>query len=273
MNESLRYEKADGVATATKTNAKFMQGMTREVLVGLRRAIEDARDDRQIRVLVITAANDGFHDGGRFVDELRPDTHAFEPLEYRELLQLGNAVIRGIETLEKPVIGVARGGARGGGFEMLHACDFVIAGEDATFSQPEIVYGLMTGWGGSQRVPRMVHWRRAKELLLLGHEISGREAAAMGLITLAVPRERIDGEVASLIARLKKTSAISQALTKQAMNKVWDTNLMTGLDYETEAHAALSHYGEFPSMMKAWSAGEEPGYILPERVTAGPEWK
>lgn len=273
MNDSLRYEKRDGVATATKTNAAFNQGMTREVLLGLRRVIEDVADDHEVRVLVITAANDGFHDGGRFVDELRPDTHAFTPLEYRELLQLGNAVIRSIETLEKPVIGVARGGARGGGFEMLHACDFIIAGEDAPFSQPEVVYALMPGWGGSQRVPRIANWRRAKEVLLCGHEFTGREAAEMGLVTKAVAADKVDEEVAALTAKLKKTSAISQAFTKMAMNKVWETSLTAGIDFEIEAHAALSHYKEFPQMMEAWAAGREPTYLAPERITRGRDWK
>lgn len=273
MNESLRYEKRNGVAIATKTNARFNQGMTRDVLLGLRRAIDDVRDDHKVRVMVITAANDGFHDGGRFVDELRPDTHAFTPLEYRELLQLGNAIIRSIETLEKPVVGVAKGGARGGGFEMLHACDFIIAGEDAHFSQPEVLFGLTPGWGGSQRVPRIANWRRAKEVLLCGDEFTGREAAEMGLVTKAVPAEAIDEEVDALIARLKQTSAISQAFTKMAMNKVWETGLTTGIEYETESHAALSHYGEFPAMMAAWAAGREPTYLAPERITRGPDWK
>lgn len=273
MNEALRYEKQNAVATATKTSAQFDQGMTREVLIGLRRAIEDARDDKAIRVLVITAANNGFHDGGRFVDELRPDTLSFTPMEYREVLQIGNSLMRMIETLEKPVIGVAKGGARGGGFEMLHACDFIIGAEDATFSQPEVAYGLMPGWGGSQRVPRIVSWRRAKEILLCGHEITGKEAAEMGLITKAVPLDKVDEEVELLINRLMKTSAISQALTKMAMNKVWETSLTAGLDYETEAHAALSHYKEFPAMMEAWSSGREPTYLTLDRITAGPEWQ
>lgn len=272
MNDSIRYEKADGVATITKTNAEFRQGMTREVVVGIRRALDDARDDETIRVVVITAAGDGFHEGGRMVDQLRPDM-TYTPMEFREIIRQGQDLTRQIETLEKPVIGVAKGGARGGGFEMLHACDFVIGAAEARFSQPEVLFGLIAGWGGTQRVSRMVAWRRAKEILLCGNEISGAEAAELGLLTRAVPLDRVDAEVEALIARLKAGSALAQGATKLAMNKAWETHLCAGLDYEMEAAATLMPYHEFADFMRAAEKGRAPEFVRQRRLIKGTEWK
>ncbi len=272
MNDSIRYEKRDGVATVTKIDARYNQGMTRGVIVGLHKAIEDARDDKDIRVVVITAANNGFHEGGRWVDELRPDWK-YSPMEFRDVVQYGHAVLRMLETLEKPVIGVAKGGARGGGLEMLHACDFVIAAEDAEFSQSEAEFGMVPGWGGTQRLPRLVGWRRAKELLLCADYIKGKEAAEMGLVTKAVPADRVDAEVAALIARLMKPAPLAQGFIKLAMNKVWETHIGAGLDYETEASAILISYQEFPTYMKAVTVGREPEFARHQRLTVGPEWK
>ncbi|MDY0065629.1 MAG: enoyl-CoA hydratase/isomerase family protein [Steroidobacteraceae bacterium] len=272
MNESIRYEKAHGVATLTKTNAQYRQGMTREVLVGLKRGLEDARDDAAIRVVVITASGDGFHEGARVVDQLRPDM-TYTPMEFREIVRFGQELTRQIERLEKPVIGVAKGGARGGGFEMLHACDFVIAALEARFSQPEVLFGLIAGWGGTQRAPRMVAWRRAKELLLCGDEISGEEAAELGLITRAAPLDRVDAEVQALIARLMKASPLAQGATKLAMNKAWEAHLEAGLDYEMEAQAALTAYREFPAYMQALGEGRAAEFVRHQRLTGGPDWK
>lgn len=272
MNDSIRYEKKDGVATITKIDASFNQGMTRGVLVGLRKALEAARDDAGVRVVVITAAGNGFHDGARVFDELRQDL-TYSPLEFRDILQYGHALLRMIETLEKPVIGVARGGARGGGLEMLHACDFVVAAEDARFSQPEVAVGLMCGWGATQRLPRLVGWRRAKELLLCGGEISGTEAAELGMVTCAVPAGRLEAEVTELVQRLMKASPLAQGFTKLAMNKVWEGTLAAGLDYEVEAEATLVSSQEFPRYMAAFHGGREPSFATHQRITRGPEWQ
>lgn len=272
MNDSISYAKANGVATVTKIDAQYNQGMTRGVLIGLRKALEDARDDESVRVVVITAAGNGYHDGARIFDELRQNL-TYSPLEFRDILQYGHTLLRMIETLEKPVIGVAKGGARGGGLEMLHACDFVIAADDAQFSQPEVTVGLMCGWGATQRLPRLVGWRRAKELLLCGGEIGGTEAAELGMVTRAVPLERVDAEVAALIERLLKASPLAQGFTKLAMNKVWETGLSAGLDYEVEAEATLVSNQEFPRYMAAFHSGRAPGFTVHKRITSGPEWQ
>ena len=169
--EAIRYEKVDGVATITKNNPP-QYGMTLAVVTEMRAALIDARNDADVSVVVITAGGEGFHMGAVVFGEARSDWR-FSPMEFREVIQVGHDLFRLIETLEKPVVGVAKAGAVGGGFENLHACDFVIAAETARFSQPEVTLGMICGWGGTQRVPRMVGWRKAKEILMEGIELTG----------------------------------------------------------------------------------------------------
>lgn len=270
--ESILYEKKDGVATITKNNPESMYGMSRGVLVEMRKVLEDAKNDADIRVVVITAGGEGMHFGGMALSETRSDG-VFTPMEFRELMQIGHELYRNIETLEKPVIGVAKAGAMGGGLENLHACDFVIAGDTAKFSQPEIKFGLICGWGGSQRLPRLVGWRKARELLLTGDEITGKEAAEIGLVTKAVPMEKVDEEVEALCVKLKKNPPGALAFTKLAMNKVWETDFRSGLDYEIEAEGIVASCQEHPKALKAVMEGEEPVFDKIERITSGPEWQ
>lgn len=241
---SIKYEKSDGIATITKDNPP-QYGMTLEVLLEMKKALVDAANDEDISVIVITAGGEGFHLGAVVFGEVGDKDWNLSPLEFREISQFARDIFRYIETLEKPVIGVAKAGAVGGGFENLHACDFVIASDDAKFSQPEVTLGLCTGWGGSQRLTRMVGWRKAKELLLTGIEIDGREAEKIGAITKAVPLDEVDKEVDKLCERLKMCAPVALGYTKLSMNKVWETDHRTGLDFEVEAWGMVNSEREF----------------------------
>lgn len=269
---SIAYEKSDGVATITKNNPP-QYGLTLEVLTEMKAALVDANNDQDILVIVIDAGGEGFHMGAVVLGEANSDWE-FTPIEFKEALMTGQNVFRLIETLEKPVIGVAKAGAVGGGFENLHACDFVIAGDEARFSQPEVTLGMICGWGGTQRLPRMVGWRKAKELLIEGIEISGVEAAELGLVTRAVPVDQVDGEVAALCDRLKKNGPVAMAYTKLAMNKVWDTDYRTGLDYEVEVSGMVNSSGDFNAEVFAdFLEGRQPTFNKRKRITADPKWR
>jgi len=270
--EAITYEKADGVATITKNNPP-QYGMTRAVVLEMREALVDANNDDEISVIVITCGGPGFHLGAVVFGEARPDW-VFTPIEFKEVIQMGHDLFRMIETLEKPVIGVAKGGAVGGGFEMLHACDFVVAASEARFSQPEVKLGMICGWGGTQRLPRMVGWRKAKQLLMEGTEVSGAEAADLGLVTTAVPADDVDGEVAALCERLKLCGPVALAYTKLAMNKVWETDFRSGLDFEIEASGMVNSSGEFTAaVFEDFLAGRQPTFEKRRRMTSGPEWR
>ena len=146
------------------------------MLVEMKWAVEDAGQVSDISVIGISADGDGFQLGAPVFGEIGNKDWNLSSLELRDISKLARTLFRSIVTLEKPVIGVAKTGAVGGGLENLSACDFVIASENAKFSQSEVNLGLIADWGGIQRRTRLVGWREAKELLLTGVEIDGKEA-------------------------------------------------------------------------------------------------
>lgn len=270
--EAIDYRVADGVATITKINEP-QYGMTRAVVLEMRHALIEALNDIDVSVVVVTCGGAGFHMGAVVFGEAR-DTWQFTPLEFKEISQLGHDLFRLMETLEKPIIGVAKGGAVGGGFEMLHACDFVIAAEEASFSQPEVTLGMICGWGGTQRLTRMVGWRTAKRLLMEGVAVTGTEAAELGLVSSAVPLDQVDAEVDALCSRLKANGPVALAYTKLAMNKVWETDHRSGLDYEIEAGSMVNSSGEFTAQVfEDFLAGRQPTFVKHPRMTRGAQWR
>jgi len=265
---SIKYEKSNGIARITKDNPP-QYGMTLEILLEMKKTLEDAANDENISVIVISAGGDGFHLGAVVFGEVGNADWKLSPVEFREISQFARELFRYIEILEKPVIGVAKSGAVGGGFENLHACDFVIAANDAKFSQPEVTLGLCTGWGGSQRLTRMVGWRKAKELLLTGVEIDGKEAEKIGIVTKAVPLDKVDQEVDKLCERLKICAPVAWGYTKLSMNKVWETDHRTGLDYEVEAWGMVNSEKEFNAdVFEDFLEGRQPNFKKRKKITS-----
>ena len=271
--KSIDYKKDHEVANITKINGP-QYGMTLEVLVEMEEALIDANNDKDISVIIISAGGDGFHMGAVVFGEVGNADWNLSPVEFRDISKVAHKLFRYIETMEKPVIGVAKGGAVGGGFENLHACDFVIASNEAKFSQPEVTLGLCTGWGGSQRLTRMVGWRKAKELLLTGIEISGKEAEKIGAITKAVPLDKVDEEVDKLCERLKLCAPVAWGYTKTAINKVWETDYRSGLEFEIEAWGMVNSEKEFNAdVFDDFLNGRQPKFKKNKRITSGDEWK
>lgn len=269
---AISYEKKAGVATITKINADTGYSMSRDVVVQMRRALLDAAEDDGILAIVITSES-GVHQGAYAVNQGMEQEDGGRPLHIREFIQYGHAVARLIETMEKPVIGVIKKQAVGGGLETLHPCDFLIAAEDAVLSQPEVETCTIAGWGGCQRVSRIANWRQAKKVLMLGLPVTGREAAEIGLVTEAVPLDQVDATVQAYIDRLRQVAPQSVALTKSAMRKVWESDHESGLGYERELSALLLSEGMFKEMTDAIMAGKAPQTKPYTHLTNGPEWR
>jgi enoyl-CoA hydratase/carnithine racemase len=119
-----------------------------------------------------------------------------------------------------------------------------------------------------------VEWRKTKEILLTGSQITGKEAEQLGLINKAVPAEKVDEEVKALTEKLKKCAPVALAFTKLAMNKAWETDYILALNYEVEAEGMTISSGEFNNeVFKAFQEGREPVFKKMKRITSGPEWQ
>ena len=235
----IRYEMSESVARIVKNNPP-QYGMTKEMLIEMKWAIEDAGKDSDISVVVISADGDGFQLGATVFGEMENKDWNLSPLEWRDNSKFAYTLFRAIETLEKPVIRVAKTGAVGGGLENLHACDFVTASENAKFSQPEVNLGLIAGWGGTQRLTRLVGWRKARELLLTGVEIDGKEAEAIGIISNVMTSEMakantLDNEENILVDDFDDLKDTAENFSNDVKNTV-DTiqgEIDTCLEYKT----------------------------------------
>lgn len=246
----------NGVRFITKINEATHYGISVAVCRELGQAIDEAALDPAVRVVVIDAGGRGFHRGAVMVTELKPDLNALGDEDFRELVHRGQQLGRKVASLPKPVIGLARSGALGGGLEQLLRCDFVFAREDASFSFPEVTLGFVAAWGGTQWGGRMMPMRRAQELLLLGNAISGVAAAEQGLITRAFPDDdALDAHLAQVLAQLERCSAAAFAQTKRCLAAIWEGPLAQGEAIELEAEAQAMGTGDFRLAYAAWRQG------------------
>ena len=270
--KGIRYEKKGPVATITKINPEFNYAMDKVIVPEVNCALQDAKVDDEIRVVVITSES-GVHQGAFCVYQVMMEQPDNTTLGLRDLYVYGHEVARTIWTMDKPVIGVVKKEGCGGGMEFLHACDFVIGAEDAEFSAPEVESGAICSWGGSQRIPRMVGWRRAQEILMLGGRMTGREAADCGLITRAVPVDQVDAEVQKIIDRILSLPPQGIAYNKMALHKTWEMNLSAGLDWEIEAATMILAEGSFKKITDCYMTGEKPQFGPYYHTTHTPEWQ
>lgn len=231
---AVEYQKVDGVATITKNRPPY-NFCNRRMLFEIEWCLRDCGADDAVRVVLLDARGEGggWHGGAELFHIM--ERGPASPQVMKEVARRGREVIGLIEDLPKPVIGVVRGGARGGGGETLAACDFVIASTEAKFWHGEVDIGVTPGWGGTQRVARLVGRRRAARLILDCEIIDAVEAERIGLITRAVPKPEVDAEVAKLVARLKSRPALVVAQAKNMLKVARESSLAVGLAAEAEA--------------------------------------
>ena len=180
--ERVAYEAGDGIATITIAREEKLNALDAATVSELLRAFLLARADRSVRAVILTGAGSKAFVAGADIAEMS----SLSPDEARRYAERGQALTVLVETLGKPVIAAVNGFALGGGCELALACHMRIASENAKFGQPEVKLGLIPGFGGSQRLPRLVGRGRALELLLAGGMIPADEALRIGLVNRVV---------------------------------------------------------------------------------------
>jgi enoyl-CoA hydratase len=193
-----------------------------------------ARDPGARVVLLESAAEKAFAAGA----DIR-EMASMGPPEARVHGARGQAVTLALERLPMPVIAAVHGVCLGGGNEIVLACDFVVASDDARFGQPEIDLGLMPGWGGTQRLPRRIGAARAREWVLTGRPVSAAEAKELGLVLKVVPRAQLATEARALATLLAGKSATGLAAAKAVLRGAIDRELDRGLGEELDRWCEL----------------------------------
>ncbi len=204
-DDRVLIERDGAVLIITINRPKVLNALDAGTIEGLSRAVETAREDAGVRVVVITGAGDRSFVAGADINELAAQT----PVSGREHARRGQALFDRIERLGKPVIAAVNGFALGGGCELAMACTLRLAADTARFGQPEINLGLIPGYAGSQRLPRLVGRGRALELLLTGAPISAEEAWRIGLVNRVVPAAELRSEARALAQQLAAKAPVA----------------------------------------------------------------
>ena len=226
--ENLIVERDDAILIITINRPTVLNALNGQVLDELSDAINQARANDGVRALVLTGAGEKAFVAGADIKELAVQT----PVAGREHARKGQALFDRIERLGKPVIAAVNGFALGGGCELAMACTIRLAAETAKFGQPEINLGLLPGYAGSQRLPRLVGRGRALELLLTGAQITAEEAWRIGLVNRVVPAAQLGAEARTLARTLASKPAVAVRYILDAVASGLDMSFADAQDYE-----------------------------------------
>jgi enoyl-CoA hydratase/carnithine racemase len=223
--DNVLYEKKGAIAYVTLNRPKVLNALNTPTWADLAAAFHEARDDADVRGVILTGAGDRAFIAGADIGELA-HLGAFEA---QESSRFGQGVLDLIENLGKPVIAAINGFALGGGCETAMACTIRIAVESAKFGQPEVALGLIPGGGGTQRLPRLVGKGRALQLILSGEMISALEAYRIGLVNEIVPAADLIARAEAILKKIASNAPIAIKLALEAANKGAETSQSEGL--------------------------------------------
>ncbi|WP_408955368.1 enoyl-CoA hydratase-related protein [Natroniella sp. ANB-PHB2] len=225
--QHLRLEQKEGWSLLTVNRPKALNALNGEVLKELKGAIETLEEDENTKAICITGAGKAFVAGADIAQMKEMNS-----LEAKEFAKLGHTTFKRIEDCSKPVIAAVNGFALGGGCELALACDIRIASEKAKFGQPEINLGIIPGFGGTQRLPKLIGVAKAKELTFTGQNIGAEEALKFGLVNHVVPEDELLSRVERLMDKIVAKSSVIVSLAKEAINSGIELGMNGGLDLE-----------------------------------------
>jgi len=218
---NIHLEKRPPLAVITLDRPKVLNALNRQTLEELDLAFGDVGTDASIRVILLTGAGERAFAAGADIRELS----GLSASEGQAFSLRGQAVLRGIETLGKPVIACVRGFALGGGCELAMACTLRLAAEDARLGQPEVKLGLIAGYGGTQRLPRLVGRGTGLKLLLTGAIVDAPEALRLGLVDEVVPAAQLMERAEALAMEMAANAPLAIRETLLAVNEGLDLPL------------------------------------------------
>lgn len=255
--ENLLLRKEGNIGILSINRPEELNALNSKVLNELDKAIEDISLDEDIHVLIISGEGRAFV-AGADIGEMKGKN----PLEAREFANKGLNVFRKIELMEKPVIAAVNGFALGGGCELAMCCDIRIASERAKFGQPEVGLGITPGFGGTQRLSRLVGLGKAKELIFTADIIKADEALRIGLVNKVVDPAELMDETIKLANKIASKGQLAIRYSKTAINRGIETDLETGMIIEKDLFALCFSTEDQKEAMSAFLEKREANYKL-----------
>ena len=226
--ENLRLEKKNKIAYVTIDRPKVLNALNMATMEELRQVFTELKDDRETRVVIITGGGEKAFVAGADINELAKNN----PVEAKAYTHQGQAVLDLIENLGKPVIACINGFALGGGCEIAMACTMRLASDKAKLGQPEVKLGLIPGYGGTQRLPRLVGAGLAMQLVLTGEMISAQEAHRIGLVNEVLPADRLMARAEEIAGKIAGMAPLAVRYCMEAVNRGMNMTLQEGLFLE-----------------------------------------
>jgi len=226
--ENIILEKKTGIAYLTVNRPKVLNALNMATMEELRTAFHDIKNDAAIRVVIFTGAGEKAFIAGADIAELAKH----DAVSGKQYTQRGQSVLNLIENLGKPVIACIHGFALGGGCEIAMACTMRLASENAKLGQPEVKLGIIPGYGGTQRLPRLVGKGIAMQMVLGGEMITAQEAQRIGLVNEIVPAAELIPRAESIAAKIMANAPLAVQYAMEAVNKGMDMTLAEGLYLE-----------------------------------------
>ena len=231
MSEELVLIQKEGdIAILTINRPKAYNALNTELVGALGKAVREIAADDAIRCVILTGSGEKAFVAGADIKEMVE----MNPQQARAFMKKGHKVMNKIQYLEKPVIAAINGFCLGGGLELAMSCDIRYAAENAKLGLPEVGLGIHPGFGGTQRLARLVGQGKASELVFSADQIDANEAFRIGLVQKVVPAAKLMEEVLGLASRIASKGPIAVRLAKASLNAGLSSDLKTGLNYEVE---------------------------------------
>jgi enoyl-CoA hydratase len=226
--QAITYVKRDLIAYVTLNRPQVMNALNQATIIELTMAFADAREDDDVRGIILTGAGGKAFAAGADISELAKAT----PIDAEEQARSGQQLTLLIETLGKPVIAAVNGLALGGGCELAMACSLRLATAEARFGQPEIKLGLIPGFGGTQRLARLIGKAQATQLILTGETISAADAYRLGLVNEIVPSDQLLARAEEILRHIGKNAPLAVRYALKAISEGINLPIRAGMDLE-----------------------------------------
>jgi enoyl-CoA hydratase len=251
----ITFEVADRIATITVNRPDKLNALNSATIAELGAAIDDARVRQDVGGVILTGAGRAFI-AGADISELQGQS----PFVAKGRSRAGQEVFRRYEMCPKPVIAAVNGFALGGGCELAMACHVRIASEHAKFGQPEVKLGILPGYGGTQRLPRLVGKGRALQLLMTGEMIDAEEALRIGLVNRVVHAAELIGAAQIMLKQIMQNAPLAVALSIEAVDRGLGMTLDEGLTLEANHFGLLAATDDMKEGMSAFLEKRTPGF-------------
>ena len=246
----------DGICIITLNRPKALNVFNEETLKEFYSVLEEVSKNEDARVVVLLSACEKAFTAGA-------DIKKMVLLDYqggKEFAELGHKIARKLETMPQPVIIGVNGYVLGGGCEFSCACDIRIASEDSVFSQPEIDIGVIPGWGGTQRLSRIVGIAKAKEMIYTGMRVKANEAREIGLVNHVVPKDKLKEAAMDMAKIMAAKGKLALFDAKRSINQLHESFIVDGLKFEIDRWSELFETQDQKEGMKAFLEGRHPEF-------------